>query len=55
MAVAWKRQSLKKLNEKKSEEQTRKDEISEIQDALVEIADIVTMAIDIKEGGEDDG
>lgn len=55
MAVAWKKQSLKKLNEKKSEEQTRKDEISEIQDALVEIADIVTMALDFKEDGVDNG
>lgn len=55
MAVAWIKQSLKKLNKKKSEEQTRKDEISEIQEALIEIADIVTMALDNTEDGEDNG
>lgn len=55
MAIAWKKQSLKKLNEKKIEEQTRKDEISELQDALVEIADIITMALDSAEDGEYDG
>lgn len=55
MAVAWKKQSLKKINEKKSEERTRKDEISELQEALIEIADIVTMVLDVAEDGEGNG
>lgn len=55
MAVAWIKQSLKKRNEEKQEKQTRKDEISEIRDALVEIADIITMAIDNREDGENNG
>lgn len=39
--VLWIKQSLKRLNEKKSEEQAQSDEIAEIRDALVEIADII--------------
>lgn len=42
MALFWKPDDLKELNKKKRQEQTRKDEISEIQDALMEIAEIVT-------------
>lgn len=57
--VLWIKQSLKKLNEKKSEEQARDEEIAEIRDALVEIADIIvdisadisTLALDSSEGG----
>lgn len=40
--VVWFRQSLKKLNDAKEEKQRRSDEIAEIQDALVEIADIIS-------------
>ncbi len=44
--VVWFKQSLKKLNEKKQAEQAQKDEISELQDAIIEIAGMVeTMAI----------
>ncbi len=44
--VVWFNQSLKKLNEKKQAEQAQKDEISELQDAIIEIAGMVeTMAI----------
>lgn len=53
--VVWFKQSLKKLNKEKSERQTQNDKIAEIQDALLEIADIVTMALDNTEGGEDNG
>lgn len=61
--VLWIKQSLKKLNEKKSEEQERNEEIAEIRDALVEIADIIvdisaeigTLAFDGSEGGGIDG
>ncbi len=41
MAVYHRSDSLKKLHEKQKHEQTLKDEISEIQDALMEIAEIV--------------
>lgn len=57
MAVFWKKQSLKKLNESKREKQTQKDEIAEIQDALVEIAGLVEeMAAKVTgKEGEDNG
>lgn len=55
MAVLWIKQSLKKINEKKIGEQTIKDEIRELQDALVEIAEIVAMAADVGEDGGTDG
>lgn len=43
--VVWFKQSLKKRNAEKTEKQTQRDEITEIQDALIEIAGIVeTMA-----------
>ena len=49
--VVWIKQSLKKRNEEKLEKQTQKEEISEIQDALVEIASIVAD----ENSGEDGG
>lgn len=53
--VFWIKQSLKRLNEKKSEEQALGEEIAEIRDALVEIADIIVdisaFALDGSEGG----
>lgn len=56
MAVFWKSDSLKELNKKKRQEQTRRDEISEIQDALMEIAEIVTsLAADETSGGDSNG
>lgn len=42
MAVMWIKQSLKKRNEKSLEQQTAKEEIAEIQDALLEIAEIIS-------------
>ncbi len=42
MAVIWINQSLKKRNEKTREQQTTREEIAEIQDALLEIAEIVS-------------
>ncbi len=45
--VVWFKQSLKALNKAKEEKQTQKDEIAELQDALVEIAGLVeTMSAD---------
>lgn len=43
MAVIWLKQSLKKRNEKALEQQTAKEEIAEIQDALLEIAEIISV------------
>lgn len=43
MAVIWIKQSLKKRNEKTREQQTTKEEIAEIQDALLEIAEIISV------------
>lgn len=43
MAVIWIKQSLKKRNEKAREQQTTKEEIAEIQDALMEIAEIISV------------
>lgn len=53
MAVFWKSDNLKELNKKKHQEQTQKEEISEIQDALMELANIITVASEIgtKDGG----
>lgn len=48
-------QSLKKLNNEKREKEVRKEEISEIQDALVEIASIVAVGFDTENSGEDGG
>ena len=53
MAVLWIRQSLKKLNEKTREQQAAKEEISEIQDAVIELAGLVSELIDSKEGEYD--
>ena len=55
MAVMWIKQSLKKRNEKALEQRTAKDEIAEIQDALIEIAEIVSRLIDDTAGGDNDG
>ena len=55
MAVMWIKQSLKKHNEKAREQQTAKDEIAEIQDALIEIAGMVSELIDNMAGGDNDG
>lgn len=41
MAVLWIKQSLKARNEKALEQSTAKEEIAEIQDALLEIAEII--------------
>ncbi|MDE7231188.1 MAG: hypothetical protein K2N56_11970 [Oscillospiraceae bacterium] len=58
MAVIWIKQSLKKRNEKTLEQHTTKEEIAEIQDALLEIAEIIsamggTEQSDEKGAGED--
>ena len=55
MAVMWIKQSLKKRNEKTLEQQTTKEEIAEIQDALIEIAEMVSGIIDNTAGGDEDG
>ena len=39
--VLWFKNSIKRLNEKKEAEQQTQIEISELQDAIIEIADIV--------------
>ncbi len=48
MAVMWIKQSLKTRNEKFLEQQTAKEEIAELQDALMEIAEIIS-GMDAKE------
>ncbi len=48
MAVMWIKQSLKTRNEKSLEQQTAKEEIAELQDALMEIAEIIS-GMDAKE------
>lgn len=45
------KQSIKRLNEKKEAEKKAQDEISELQDAIIEIADIV--AATVSESEED--
>ena len=55
MAVIWIKQSLKKRNEKEREQQTAKEEIAEIQDAVIELAELVSEIMDNTAGGEDDG
>lgn len=39
------KQSIKRLNEKKETEKKAQDEISELQDAIIEIADIVAATV----------
>lgn len=54
MAVFHRQDSLKELHAEQEQKKTQKDEIGEIQDALIEIAEIVsTMAVPAseKEGG----
>lgn len=53
MAVFWKPDSLKAMNEKKQQEQTQKDEISEIQDALMEIAEMVATVTNVLAAAEE--
>lgn len=55
MAVMWIKQSLKDRNEKAREQQTAKAEIAEIQDALIEIAEMVSELIDDTAGGDNNG
>lgn len=50
--VVWFKQSLRKLNEAKRETEIRKEEISELQDAVIEIAGIVE-AMSAEAGGKD--
>lgn len=55
MAVYHKPDSLKERNAQKKLEQERKDEIAELQDALMEIAGIISemsLPANEKEGGE---
>ena len=52
--VAWIKQSLKKLNEEKRKEQEYREQLAEIQDALIEVAGLAVLALN-KEGGEGDG
>ena len=47
--VVWFKQSLKKLNDKKNQAETQKAEIAELQDAIIEIADIVATAVPASE------
>lgn len=51
--VVWFKQSLKKRNAEKAELQTQREEISEIQDALVEIAGIVTTMSEATDSGKE--
>ncbi len=53
--VVWFSQSIKKLNETKAEKKLRGDEIAELQDALVEIADIVSGLSAERDEKEDGG
>ena len=55
MAVIWIKQSLKKRNEVIREKQTAKEQITEIQDALIEIAEMVSELMDDTAGGDNDG
>lgn len=41
MAVVWKEESLKALHDKQKNDKTKTDEISELQDAIIELAEIV--------------
>lgn len=43
------KQSIKRLNEKKEAEQQAQTEISELQDAIIEIADIVAATVPASE------
>lgn len=43
--VLWFKNSIKRLNEKKETEKKAQDEISELQDAIIEIADIVAATV----------
>ena len=53
--VVWFKQSLKKLNAAKAEKRTQREEITELQDALMEIAGLVeTMAAEAGGTEEDD-
>ena len=47
--VLWLKQSLKKLNDKKNQAETQKAEIAELQDAIIEIADIVAATVPASE------
>ena len=47
--VLWFKNSIKRLNEKKEAEQQAQTEISELQDAIIEIADIVAAAVSASE------
>ena len=43
--VLWFKNSIKRLNDKKEAEQQTQTEISELQDAIIEIADIVAAMV----------
>lgn len=52
--VIWFKQSLKKRNAEKAERQTQRDEIAELQDAMIEIAGLVeTMSADTADAATD--
>lgn len=52
--VVWFRQSIKKLNDEKAEKRLRSDEIAELQDALVEIADIISGFGVVRDGKDEE-
>ena len=41
MAVVWKEESLEALHKRQEQDKTKTDEISELQDAIIELAEIV--------------
>ena len=43
--IIWKKQSIKELNKDKDEKRSLEAQISELQDAIIEIADIVAATV----------
>lgn len=53
--VVWFKQSLKKLHEKQRQQAETKAEVGELQDAVIELAELVSEIIDDNSGGDNDG
>ena len=53
--VVWIKNSIKKKNEEKEQAQLVRDEISELQDAMIEIAGLISDAYNITEEGTSNG
>lgn len=53
--LVWFKQSLKKLHERQRQQAETQTEVSELQGAVIELAEIVSEIVDNNSGGDENG